>query len=292
MKTIWKGSISFGLVNIPVRLKKAEERPALAFKMIDARDHARIRYLRMNVRTGQEVPWEHIAKAYDFEDGSYVVVEEEDIEKADVRASRTIAIEQFIQESDLNPMYLERPYYITPVEGAEKAYVLLREAMKESGKIAIGRVTLRTRQSMGAIIPVEDALVLNLLRYAEELKGTESLELPEDARVSDRELEMAVALINNLTEQWDPEEFEDEYTQLLLRRLNAKARLMGKDLPEEEPPEEAPATNLVDFMDLLQQSLEAQTKKARKPARPGRRTRPTDDEAKSPSSGKTKRKSS
>lgn len=292
MKTVWKGSISFGLVNIPVRLQKAEERPALVFKMIDSRDHARIRYLRMNIETGQEVPWEKIAKAYEFEDGSYVVVTEEDFEKADIKASRTIKIEQFVEESDLNPMYLERPYYITPVSGGEKAYVLLREAMKESGKVAIGRVTLRSRQSMGAIIPVDDALVLNLLRYAEELKGTESLELPEDARVSDQELEMAITLITNLTEEWDPEEFRDEYTQVLLNRIRAKARLQGKNLPEEKPEENGRETNMVDILELLQQSIDAQTKKGRKPTRPGRRTKKTADGTDISPDGVSKRKSS
>lgn len=262
MKAIWKGAISFGLVNIPIQLMSAEERPALKFSMIDSRDHSKIKYQRVNAETGKEVVWDDIVKAYEFDDGSYVVVTDEDFEKADPKASKTIDIEQFVEAEELNPMYLEKPYYVSPVKGGEKPYILLRDAMKESGKVAIGRVTIRTRQSMGAILPVGDALVLNLLRYADEIRGTEALNLPEEAKISDKEMDLAISLIEGLTQKWDPEEFRDEYTEALLARIEAKAKLKGKDLPDEEDSEEEPAPgNVVDIMDLLKQSIETKGKK-------------------------------
>ena len=263
MRPIWKGAISFGLVNIPVQLMSAEESPALKFNMIDERDHASIKYQRVNAETGKEVPWENIVKAYEFTDGSYVVVTDEDFEKADPKASKTIEIEQFIEAAELNPMYLEKPYYVTPVKGGEKPYILLRDAMKESGRVAIGRVTIRTKQSMAAILPVGEALVLNLLRYADELRGTGELALPESAKISDKEMDLALSLIDGLTAKWDPEQFTDTYTDALLARIEAKAKLKGKELPDEEPEvTTASPAKVVDIMDLLKQSIEAKGKKA------------------------------
>lgn len=263
MRPIWKGAISFGLVNIPVQLMSAEESPALKFNMLDQRDHASIKYQRVNAETGQEVPWENIVKAYEFADGSYVVVTDEDFKKADPKASKTLDIEQFIDSAELNPMYLEKPYYVTPIKGGEKPYILLRDAMKESGRVAIGRVTIRTRQSMGAILPVGDALVLILLRYADELRGTSELALPESAKVSDKEMDLALSLIEGLTAKWDPDQFTDTYTDALLARIEAKAKLKGRELPDEEPEDTGePPGKVVDIMELLKQSIETKGKKS------------------------------
>lgn len=287
MKPIWKGAISFGLVNIPVQLLSAEERTELNFNMIDQRDHARIKYQRINAETGKEVPWENIVKMYEFEDGSYVVVTDEDFEKADPKASKTIEIEQFIEAKELNPMYLEKPYYVAPVKGGEKPYSLLRDAMKESGKVAIGRVTIRTKQSMGAILPVGDALVLNLLRYSDEIRTTETLNLPESEKITDKEMDLAISLIDGLTASWNPEEFQDEYTSALMKRIEAKAKLKGKDLPEEPEEEEVTPSKVVDIMDLLKKSIET---KSRKRSDPADKAAPGDKSKTSKSSGKSDEK--
>lgn len=282
MRPIWKGAISFGLVNIPVQLMSAEESATLKFSMMDVNDHSKIKYQRVNAETGKEVAWEDIVKAYEFEDGSYVVVTDEDFEKADPKTSKAIDIEQFIEASELSPMFLDKPYYVTPIKGGEKPYILLRDAMKESGRIAIGRVTIRTKQSMAAILPVGDALVLNLLRYAEELRGTENLNLPEEAKISDKEMDLALSLIDGLTAEWKPEEFKDEYTGALMARIEAKAKLKGKELPdEEESEEEVTPTNVVDIMDLLKQSIETKGKKTTAKKSAAKKTADKDAAAKS-----------
>lgn len=265
MRPVWKGAISFGLVNIPINLMSAEDPSELKFHMMDAKDHAKIKYQRVNADTGKEVAWDDIVKAYEFPDGSYVVVTDEDFEKADLKASKTFEIEQFVTTKELNPMYLEKPYYVAPIKGGEKPYLLLHDAMKESGKVAIGRVTIRTKQSLGALLPVEDALVLILLRYAEEVRSAEGLKIPEDAKISDKEMELALTLIDGLTKPWNPEEFKDEYSGALMARIEAKAKLEGKELPEDsEEEEEVTPSNVVDIMDLLKKSVEAKGKQARK----------------------------
>lgn len=267
MRPVWKGAISFGLVNIPINLMSAEDPSELKFHMMDAKDHAKIKYQRVNADTGKEVAWDDIVKAYEFPDGSFVIVTDEDFEKADLKASKTFEIEQFVTTSELNPMFLEKPYYAAPVKGGEKPYILLRDAMKESGKVAIGRVTIRTKQSLGALVPVEDALVLILLRYAEEVRSAEGLNIPEDTKVSAKEMELALTLIDGLTKPWDPEEFKDEYSGALMARIEAKAKLQGKELPQDsEGEEDITPSNVVDIMDLLKKSVEAkgrQTGKAR-----------------------------
>ena len=265
MRPIWKGAISFGLVNIPINLMSAEEPSELKFSMMDSKDHAKIKYQRVNADTGKEVEWGDIVKAYEFPDGSFVIVTDEDFQKADLKASKTFEIEQFIATEELNPMFLEKPYYAAPVKGGEKPYLLLRDAMKKSGKIAIGRVTIRTKQSMGALLPVDDALVLILLRYAEEVRSEEGLNIPEDTKVSPKEMELALTLIEGLTKDWDPAEFKDEYSGALLARIEAKAKLKGKELPEDNETEEAETpSNVVDIMELLKKSVEAKGKKSSK----------------------------
>ena len=260
MRPVWKGAISFGLVNIPINLMSAEDPAELKFSMMDSKDHAKIKYQRINADTGKEVAWEDIVKAYEFPDGSYVIVTDEDFEKADPKASKTFEIEEFVAAKELNPMYLEKPYYVAPVKGGEKPYVLLRDAMVQSGKVAIGRVTIRTKQSIGALLPVDEALVLILLRYAEELRGVEGLNLPEDAKISDKEMELALSLIDGLTKKWDPDEFRNEYADALKNRIEAKAKLKGKELPDEEEETEVTPSNVVDIMDLLRKSVESKGK--------------------------------
>jgi DNA end-binding protein Ku len=254
MRPIWKGSISFGLVNIPVDLMGAEEPKELSFSLMDSKDHAKIKYRRINADTGEEVPWKDIVKYYEFPDGSYVTVTDEDFEKADPKAAKTIEIESFIAADDLSPLYMEKPYYLVPGRGGEKAYVLLRDAMLKTDKIGIGRVTIRTRQSLCAIMACSEGLALILLRYAAELRGMEDLSLPADVRTTKKELELAVSLIDNLSEDWQPEKFKDEYEDALMARIEAKAKAGDQDLPEEEITEPQPA-KVIDLVALLKKSV-------------------------------------
>lgn len=292
MRPVWKGAISFGLVNIPVNLYSAEDPSELKLKMLDSSDHAGIKYQRVNEDTGKEVAWEDIVKAYEFEDGSYVIVEEEDYEKADPKASKTLDIEQFVPLADVDPMYLEKPYYLAPTKGGEKPYALLKEAMERSGKAAIGRVTLRTKQSIAMIAPQGDALVMIRMRYFEEVRKADDLDLPTDTKVSEKEVKLALTLIDELSQQWDPEEFKDEYSSALLERLEAKARLKGDEELEEEEEEEVEATNVVDIMELLKKSVETRGSKKKAAGETASTTKST---AKKPSEAKPaarKRKSS
>lgn len=262
MKAIWNGTISFGLVSIPIQLFSATKPSKLSFSMMDSNDHAKIEYKRVNADTGKEVAWDDIVKSYEFEDGSFVVVTDEDFEKADPKASKTMEIEQFIDADELNLMLLEKPYFLSPVKGGEKPYALLRDAMEKSNKVAIGRITIRTKQSLGVIFPMDDALVLNLLLYADEIRNTEDLDLPKDVKITKKEMDLAISLIDGLTEKWNHEDFEDEYSNALLERIKAKAKLKGKSLPDDEEPEiEEESSNVVDIMDLLKQSIAAKDKK-------------------------------
>lgn len=260
MKAIWKGSISFGLVNIPVSLMAAEEPNELSFSLMDANDHAKIKYQRINANTGEEVAWADIVKYYEFPDGSYVIVTDEDFEKADPKAAKAVEIEAFINADDLSPMFLEKPYYLVPNKGGEKAYVLLRDAMLKTGQIAIGRLSIRTKQSLCAIIPCDEGLALILLRFASELRGMEDLKLPKNVKTSEKELELAVELINQLAVAWEPGKYKDKYSEALMARLRAKKEAAGKALADEEAIEEPQPSKVIDLMALLQQSVESKQK--------------------------------
>lgn len=267
MRSIWKGAISFGLVNIPVSLYSVEENNDLKFSLIDSRDENKIKYKRVNEITGEEVPWDQIVKAYEFENGDYVVMNDEDFEKADVAATKTVDIETFISEDELPLIYLEKPYYMAPTKGGEKPFVLLRESLEKSGKIAIARVVIRTKESLAAIYTREDALVLNLIRFHDDIRSMEELNVPKSVKISEKELELAESLIEGMTAEWKPEEYKDKYREAVMKRIEAKAKKKGKDMDEDEPDAEAPATGkVVDIMDLLKKSVEA--RKPQKESKP------------------------
>lgn len=267
MRSIWKGAISFGLVNIPVSLYLAEERNDLKFSLIDKRDDGKIRYQRINETTGEEVAYENIVKAYEFDDGDYVVMTDEDFEQADVEATKTVDIETFILREELNFMYLEKPYFIAPTKGGEKPYVLLREAMEKTGKIAIARVVIRTKAYLAAIYSSDNILVLNLIRFHDELRSADELKIPDSVKISKKEMDLAESLIEGMTAQWKPEDYEDEYKDAVMKRIEAKAKKKGKEeLPEEEKAEDSGSGKVVDIMDLLKKSVEAKKTDAKKKA--------------------------
>lgn len=267
MKSIWNGAISFGLVNIPVSLYTVEDSNDLKFSYIDSRDENKVKYKRVNEVTGKEVPWDKIVKAYKFEDGDYVVMTDEDFEKADPEASKTVNIETFIDTCELSMMYLEKPYYMTPTKGGEKPYVLLREALNKTAKVAIARVVIRTKEHLAVIYTKDEGLVLNLIRFYEDIKTMEQLKIPKTIKITDKEMELAESLIGGMTDDWKPENYKDQFSQAIMKRIEAKSKKKGKAIDDEiEPEKETKETagKVIDIMDLLKKSVNAHPKKSTK----------------------------
>jgi DNA end-binding protein Ku len=268
-RPIWNGTLSFGLLNIPVALMSGEKRTDLSFRMLDARDNSPIRYERVNAETGEEVPWKEIVKAYEYEKGSYVVLEKEDIRGAAPESHDAIEVESFVDAEAIGPQYFEKPYVLVPAKKAEKGYVLLRETLKKTGKIGIARVVIRTREHLCAVMPQGDALLLMMMRYPQELVDVEEYNIPagetSDYRVNAKELQMAEALISSMESTWQPEDYKDEFRARLNKVIEARIKSKGGTVPkhEEEDLHADATTNVVDFMSLLQKSIDA---KQRTPA--------------------------
>jgi len=271
-RPIWTGTLSFGLLNVPVSLMSGERRIDLQFRMLDSRDRKPIRFERVNADTGEEVPWKDIVKAFEYDKGSYVVLEEADIRSAAPESHETVEVESFVDAARIDPRYFEKPYLLVPGRKAEKGYVLLRETLRRTGKVGIAKVVVRTREYLCAVMPNEDALVLMILRYPQELVDPEEYALPtgslSDYRISSKETAMAEQLIESMAGEWDPSQYHDEFRErlqgILTRRIKEKG---GTATVEEEPaPREDAATNVVDFMSLLQKSLEANTRTPAKKA--------------------------
>lgn len=268
-RPIWTGTLSFGLLNVPVSLMSGERNVDLHFRMLDSRDRKPIRFERVNADTGEEVPWKDIVKAYEYDKGSYVVLEEDDIRSAAPESHEAVEVETFVDAGTIDPRYYQKPYLLVPAKKAEKGYVLLRETLRSTGKVGIARVVVRTREYLCAVMPHGDALVLMILRYPQELVDPEDYKLPSGSlaeyRINSKETAMAEQLIESMSGEWKPDEYHDEFRErlhtLLKKRIKAKG---GTTKVEEEPvPREDDATNVVDFMSLLQKSLDA---KKRTPA--------------------------
>lgn len=273
-RAIWKGSISFGLVNIPVGLYSAENRSdEVSFHQLDKRDMAPIGYKRINKQTGKDVPWDEIVKGYEYEDGRFVVVTDEDFIKANVEATRTVEIVDFVDGKDIDPAFYEKPYYLGPTnKSANKGYALLRETLKRTGKVGIAKVVIRTREYIGAVIAHGPVLRLDLMRFAYELRDPAEVDVPpEDLKklgVSDKELQLAETLVEAMAGSWEPGKYTDTYRDDLLALIRKKAeRGEIREVAEVKRPgeEEAAATGVVDIMSLLKKSV-AQRKPAEKPA--------------------------
>jgi DNA end-binding protein Ku len=269
-RPIWTGTLSFGLLNVPIRLMTAERRIDLHFRMLDQRNNQPVRYERVNAESGEEVPWKDIVKAYEYSKGNYVVLEESDIKNAAAEAHETVEIDTFIDAGQLTPAYFEKPYFLVPGKKAEKGYVLLRETLRRTGKIGIARVVIRTREYLCAVMPQDDALMLILLRFPQELVSAEEYALPDkpvaEYRISDRELEMAGELIESMAGKFKPENYRDEFRERLTAVIEQRLKSKGitTTLEEEEPAHANATTNVVDFMSLLKKSIE---NKQRTPAR-------------------------
>ncbi|GAB4091144.1 Ku protein [Flaviaesturariibacter terrae] len=253
-RSIWSGTISFGLVNIPVKLQSAVQSEELPLHMLAKKDLAPIKYARIDTKTGKEVDWKDIVKGYEYAKGKFVVVEDEDFEKASPQKSRSIDIVQFVKAEEIDPIYFEKPYYLLPAKGGEKTYRLLVKALEEAGTVGIAEFMLRNREHVCAIKPYKGMLLLDQMRYEEEIKEVPAL---ESGRVAEKELQLALKLIEQLTETFNPAAFKDNYAASLKKVIKAKAA--GKHIRIAEP-EERSAT-VKDLMDVLKQSLEGKRKK-------------------------------
>lgn len=264
MRPVWKGSISFGLVSIPVSLLTAEKRNELKFNLLDSKDTSRIRYERVSQESGEEVPWDRIVKGYEISEGNYVLLGDEDFAKVQVEGTKAIEISSFINFEELNPMALETPYYILPAKGGEKPYVLLREVLQETQKIGIARVVLRTKEYLAAVYPRGNALVLNLMRFASEIRAEKDFDFPTSSKISEKETKLAKQLVDSMTERWDPEAYQDEYSAALLNWINAKAKKGDVSAVEDAEVQERVASKAEDIMALLLASIGETS--AKKPA--------------------------
>lgn len=257
MRSIWNGSISFGLVTIPVKLYSGSEERNLDLDMLDKKDHARIRYKRVNEVTGEEVEWKDIVKGYKKDD-SYIVLDKEDFDKANMKKSKTIDIEEFIKEEDVADVLFKKPYFLEPQKGGEKSYNLLKNALKETGKLGVATFVLRAKENLSLIGVYKEALVLHVIRFADEIRNPGELKLP-DAKVSDKEVAMAKSLIEQYTEEFDFEKYKDVYNDQLLKIIEAKSA--GK--PTKGEKFEAKPTPAKDLMAQLKASLDKKKKKSK-----------------------------
>ncbi|WP_143960827.1 non-homologous end joining protein Ku [Litoribacter populi] len=221
MRSIWNGSVSFGLVSIPIKLYSATEDRKLDLDMLDSADHARIRYKRINENTGEEVAWKDIVKGYKNDDGNYIVLSDEDFDQANVKKSRTIEIESFIDSSDVADMLFKKPYYLEPQKEGGKSYNLLRDALKKTKKLGVATFVMRQKENLSLIGVYENALVLHVIRFSDEIRKPSELKLP-DTKVTKKEVDMALSLIDNYTEKFDFEKFKDVYNDQLMKIIESK----------------------------------------------------------------------
>lgn len=260
MRALWTGALSFGLINIPMKLYSAtREHEGISFDMLHKKDLSPIRYARICKSDGQEVPYEDIVKGYQYQKGDYVVLSEEDFKRADVKKAKSIDIVDFVDESEIDPMYYDKPYYLEPGKGADKAYVLLRESLKKSKKVGIARYVFHNRGHIGILKPHNQVIVLNQLRYESEINKPSQLHIPESAKMTKQEVTVALKLIDQLTSHFQPEEYHDTYTEELKEIIAEKAK--GKK-PRAVKAKEPKVTDVKDIMRMLKESLETHQRKS------------------------------
>jgi len=264
MRAIWKGSISFGLVNIPIALYPATRKEELSFRLLRKSDLSPVNYKRVAEKDGKEVPWDQIVKGYEYEKGKYVVLKEEDFQRVDLEATQTVDIQDFVDLDEIDPILFYRPYYLEPQKGGDKAYVLLRDSLERKKKVGIAKVVIKTRQYLAGVKPEDSALVLELMHFADELADTSKLHLPKKVEVGKREMNMATALIDGMSSKWNPEKYKDDYREALMEVIEEKVEAGGKEI-EEKPTKTPKPTKVIDLVKVLQQSLE-QTGNAKKKA--------------------------
>jgi len=263
MRAIWKGAISFGLVNVPIGLYAATRTDDLTFHMLRRQDLSRIQHKRVAAADHQEVPWEDVVKGYEYEKGKHVIMHEEDFLRVDVAAAQTVHILDFVNQDEVNPIFFQKPFYMAPEKGGEKAYALLRQVLEEHGVIGISKVVLRTRQHLAAVKAQDGVLILELMHFQAELVDPRELHIPSHVRLGTREVDMAARLVERMTARWDPERYSDDYRAGLMKVIEAKVAA-GGELP---PLSKARKARKVDqLVDVLRESLEG--------GRPAKRAEP------------------
>ncbi|MEX2492007.1 MAG: Ku protein [Nitrospirales bacterium] len=278
-RPIWKGHITFGLVNIPVVLHAAEKNFDLHFRLLDSRNHARVRYEKVNEETGEEVPWQDIVKGYEYEEGRYVVLGDDDFQKVALEVNKAVEIENFVDGEQIGYVYFDKPYYLVPDKKGGKGYVLLREVLQRSKKVGIAKVVIRTRQYLAALLAEGNVLVLHLLRFHQEIRDAAKLDIPganiKSYKITDKELSLAQQLVDSMSTEWQPKHYHDDYRDALMKWIEKKAKSAGPSVAASRQKEEkGPRGKVIDMMGLLKKSVQqirpAPATKKRKPASPRR----------------------
>jgi DNA end-binding protein Ku len=254
-RAIWKGSISFGLVNIPIALYPATRREEFKFRLLRKSDLSPVNYKRVAEKDGKEVPWDQIVKGYEYEKGKYVVLKDEDFERVDLEATQTVDIQDFVDQEEIDPIFFYKPYYLEPQKGGDKAYALLRDALKDSNKVGIAKVVIKTRQYLAGVKPEDGVLVLELMHFADELADPGKLHVPKKTEVGKREMNMAKSLIDSMSSKWNPEKYRNDYREALMEVIEEKVETGGKEI-EEKPKKARKPTKVIDLVSVLQKSLE------------------------------------
>jgi len=275
MRAIWKGAISFGLVNIPITLYPATRRDEVRFRFLRKSDLSPINNKRVAEVDGKEVAWDEIVKGYQYEKGKFVVFHDDDFSRVDVEATQTVDIQQFVELNEINPMFFSKPYYMEPGKGGDKSYALLRDVLKETGKVGIAKVVIKTREHLAAVKAQRSALVLELMHFADEIISDSELHLPGDVASGKKELEMAKQLVASMTGKWDPEAFKDDYREALMEVIEEKIAAGGKEVDRKKKAGPVKTTNVIDLVAVLQKSIQqhgqARTKKSPAPREKARR---------------------
>jgi DNA end-binding protein Ku len=257
MGSIWSGSIGFGLVTIPVKLFSAVQDSSLDLDMLDKKDHAHIRFKRVNEKTGKEVEWQNIVKGYDYE-GKYVILDDKDFEAASPEKSKRVEIFQFTKISEIDSVYFETPYFLEPDKNGEKPYMLLQKALEKEEMAAVGTFVLRNREHLAVIKPYEELLILNQIRFPQEIRDHKEIKIPKKHEIKAAEMKMALELVHQMTRKFDISEYEDTYTDELMKLIKSKA----KGTPIKQPPMRVVHKDTTDLMGQLKASLATKRKKA------------------------------
>ena len=259
MRAIWKGNISFALVSIPISLFSATRKSELSFHYLHKKDMSPVSYKRFCDAENAEVAWEEITRGYEYEKDHYVEITDEDLDNADIELTKTIQIQEFVQENEIDPVYFDKPYYLEPQKGGERAYALMRDALAQSKKVGVAKVVLKSREHLAAVKSVGNMLTLQTMRFSHEIVDASSLNLPAKAEISKKEMDLANTLIDSMSEKFDPSRYKDDYYDKVLGIIHMKVAGVSPEVPVPKGP--GPA-KIVDLMEILKQSLN-ETKKAK-----------------------------
>lgn len=266
MKSIWKGDISFGLVSIPISLISTEANNEIHFHLLNSKTDARVRYQRIDEKTGKEVPWNDIVKGYEYEKGNYLVVNDKEFENESPQLFKTIEIEEFVDPKEIDVLFYTKPYYLIAEGKNKKAYVLLREALKKVHKVGIAKIILRTKEYLSLVMPHNDAILLYLVHFPDEIRSEKELYLPtndlQSYKISNKELDIAIDLIKNMTHSWHPEKYHNEYRETLQKWLVHQTETMVASNKTSDKRSKLQRTQVADFVSLLKKSMKKKTTKA------------------------------